>query len=80
MGRVARRTACAVVIETGDRQREQRDVSKFQNVSNIIMFKYEVWIRDRYEDSGSCGHPGGENFQICPPGCENFQITVSFLS
>ena len=34
-------------------------------ILQIILF----WI------SGSCGHPGGEIFQIRPPGCENFQIT-----
>ena len=32
--------------------------------------KYQVfWI------ASNCEHPRGENFQICPPGCENFQIT-----
>ena len=37
--------------------------------SSPVYATFVFWI------SGSCVHPGGENFQICPPGCENFQIT-----
>ena len=35
----------------------------------------KYFITFRILDFRRCEHPRGENFQICPLGCENFQIT-----